>query len=89
MAVLILKIFKTVGVISTIPAGHVTFTVRNDGRVSHDFSVEGVEDFGRITPGSMHTFELDLSAGEYILSSPRELDQRLDMRETLHVENAE
>ena len=75
--------------VSTIPAGHVTFTVRNDGRVSHDFSVEGVEDFGRITPGSEHTFELNLSAGEYVLSSPRELDQRLDMRETLYVENAE
>ena len=74
---------------STIPMGHVTFTVRNDGRVSHDFSVEGVQDFGRITPGTMHTFELDLTEGEYVLSSPRELDQRLDMRETLRVGNTQ
>ncbi len=66
-----------------------TFTVRNDGRLSHDFSVEGVRDFGRITPGSIHTFELDLAEGEYVLYSPREVDQRLNMRETLRVENAE
>jgi hypothetical protein len=74
---------------SIIPEGHVTFLVRNDGRISHDFSVEGIRDFGRIVPGSAHTFELDLTEGEYVLSSPRELDQRLDMRETLRVEKAE
>ncbi len=74
--------------VSVIPAGHVTFMVRNDGRVSHDFAVEGIEDFGRIVPGSMHTFEIDLSKGEYVLLSPREIDQQLDMRETLRVESS-
>jgi len=73
----------------SIPKGHVTFTVRNDGRVSHDFSVEDVKDFGRITPGTIHTFELDLSEGEYVISSPREIDQLLDMRETLRVGNTQ
>ena len=75
--------------VSNIPIGHVTFIVRNDGRVSHDFSVEGIRDFGRIVPGTIHAFELNLTKGEYVLTSPRELDQQLDMRETLRVENAQ
>ena len=74
---------------SVVPTGNITFTVRNDGRVSHDFSVEGIKDFGRIVPGSIHTFEINLVEGEYVLTSPRELDQQLEMRETLRVENAQ
>jgi hypothetical protein len=73
---------------SVIPEGYVTFLVRNDGRMSHDFSVEGIQDFGRIVPGSVHTFELKVAEGEYVLFSPRELDQRLEMHETLRVEKA-
>ncbi len=73
---------------STVPEGRVVFTVRNDGRVSHDFSVEGLADFGRITPGSSHTFEVDFTEGEYTLYSPRELDRQLEMYETLYVESA-
>ena len=74
--------------VSTVPEGRVIFTVRNDGRVSHDFSVEGLADFGRITPRSSHTFELDFTEGEYTLYSPRELDRRLEMYETLYVESS-
>jgi hypothetical protein len=74
--------------VSTVPAGRVTFIVRNDGRVSHDFSVKNQADFGRITPGSSHTFELVFTEGDYVLYSPRELDQKLNMYETLHVENS-
>lgn len=72
---------------STISEGTVSFLVRNDGRISHDFSIEGLEDFGRIVPGKAQTFVVDLSAGEYRIFSPRDIDQRLDMSETLFVES--
>lgn len=74
---------------SIIPEGHVTFLVRNDGRVSHDFSIEGMEDFGRIVPGSSVSIEVDLLEGEYELFSPRDIDRSLDMRETLLVESTQ
>lgn len=74
---------------SIIPEGTVSFFVRNDGRLSHDFSIEGKEDFGRIVPGTPQTFVVDLPAGEYTIFSSRDVDQKLDMRETLTVESAE
>ena len=74
---------------SIVSEGTVSFFVRNDGRLSHDFSIEGKEDFGRIVPGESQTFVVDLSAGEYTVFSPRDVDQQLDMRETLLVESAE
>jgi hypothetical protein len=74
---------------SIISEGTVSFLVRNDGRVSHDFSIEGLQDFGRIVPGKAQTFVVDLSAGEYRIFSPRDIDQKLDMSETLFVESAE
>ena len=74
---------------SIVPEGIVSFLVRNDGRLSHDFSIEGKKDFGRIVPGESQTFVVDLSAGEYTVFSPRDVDQQLDMRETLLVESAE
>ncbi len=72
----------------TASAGTINFNVRNDGRMSHEFAVEGIEDFGRVVPGESKTFTLTLRAGEYELFSPRAVDQTLDMRETLTVENA-
>ncbi len=74
---------------SIIPEGTVSFLVRNDGRLSHDFSIEGKEDFGRIVPGESKTFVLDLSAGKYRIFSPRDIDQKLDMSENLFVEISE
>lgn len=74
---------------SIIPEGTVSFLVRNDGRLSHDFSIEGKDDFGRIVPGESKTFVVDLSAGEYEIFSPRDIDQKLDMSETLFVEISE
>jgi hypothetical protein len=74
---------------SIVSEGTVSFLVRNDGRLSHDFSIEGKEDFGRIVPGKTQTFVVDLPAGEYVVFSPRDVDQQLDMRETLIVESAE
>ena len=73
---------------STVSAGTIKFNVRNDGRMSHEFAVEGIEDFGRVVPGEMKTFTLNLREGEYELFSPREVDLPLDMRETLTVESA-
>lgn len=72
---------------SAIPAGNITFNVRNDGRMAHEFAIEGIQDFGRVNPGSMNAFTINLTAGEYELFSPRAVDQTLNMRETLAVEN--
>ena len=73
---------------SNISAGNITFNVRNDGRMSHEFAIEGVRDFGRVLPGEMKAFTVGLQAGDYELFSPRAVDLTLDMRETLTVENA-
>lgn len=72
---------------STISEGAVSFFVRNDGRVLHNFSIEGIQDFGRIVPGKPQTFIVNLSEGEYRIFSPRDIDQRLEMSETLFVES--
>ncbi len=73
--------------VSRIEAGQITFTVRNDGRMSHDFSIKGVRNFGRIVPGEIKEFTQHLKPGKYTLFSPRDIDQSLDMRETLTVES--
>ncbi len=71
---------------SSIPAGHVTFFVRNDGRLAHGFAIAGGEDFGRIKPGTSQTFSAPLSAGSYELFSSAPFDQTKSMSKTLVVE---
>lgn len=70
----------------TIPAGPVVFEVRNTGKFTHHFAVEGVKDFGKVIPGATEEFTLTLSADDYTLISPREVDTFHDMRETLLVD---
>lgn len=58
----------------TLPAGTVNFTVQNDGRFTHDFTIRGVKDFGKVTPGTTANFTTGLRAGEYEVFSGRRED---------------
>ena len=62
---------------SVITEGTVIFNVRNDGVMPHEFAVEGIKDFGRVSPKESKVFTLNLGEGEYELFSPRVVDQTL------------
>jgi len=70
----------------TFPAGTVNFTVQNDGRFTHDFSVRGVKDFGKVTPGTTANFSAGIRAGEYEVYSDRREDYDRGLVDTIVVE---
>lgn len=71
----------------SIQAGTVSFTVKNNGRFSHNFSVNGQKDFGKILPGQVITFDpLCLSVGDFVLSSNKKIDQERNMNEFITVQ---
>lgn len=68
-----LKDFKLEPSEVTARAGKVTFVLKNEGRYTHNFHVEGqgVDWTGpKFGPGRTHTVELALEAGEYRISCP-------------------
>jgi plastocyanin len=71
-----------------IPPGKVTFVLRNEGRYSHDFNVEGpgidttTQKFG---PGRTVRLEVSLQEGEYRISCPLSNHDERGMRGTLIV----
>ena len=68
-----------------IPAGAVTFTVTNHGRVSHNFGIEGVQEFGKVKPNETKTFTAVVASGEYHVHSSNSRDTQMGMRETLNI----
>jgi len=68
-----------------IPAGEITFVVNNNGNFSHDFSIRGVEDFGKVRPGETRIFSAELVAGEFEVFSGRGQDENRGMNEVIEV----
>ncbi|MBT3349618.1 hypothetical protein HN954_03455 [bacterium] len=71
----------------TLARGPVTFEVLNNGRFAHYFSIDGVKDFGKVLPGTSVEFTVNLAAGNYEITSPREIDMAHNMRENFVVED--
>lgn len=70
----------------TFPVGVVNFAVQNDGRFTHDFSIRGVADLGKVTPGTTETFTVQLGAGEYEVYSNRREDYERGVRDMITVQ---
>lgn len=69
----------------TIPAGTINFQVQNDGRFTHDFSVSGFGNLGKIAPSETRTFTIKLTPGEYEVFSDRRQDYERGIVETFTV----
>jgi uncharacterized cupredoxin-like copper-binding protein len=74
---------------TSIPAGHVTFNVTNDGTTTHALEVEGngiEEETEEIAAGDSATLEVDLEAGTYEVYCPvddhRGMGMELDLEVT-------
>jgi plastocyanin len=48
---------------STIPAGNVTFVMKNTGTVTHNFDIQGVMPGSFLDPGGTATMTVNLQAG--------------------------
>ena len=64
--------FKIALPATTLPAGEVTLTVKNDGKLDHDLAIRGGEATGPsktalIKPGAAATLKVSLAAGTYTL----------------------
>lgn len=68
-----------------IPSGTVVFTVINSGRFSHDFTIKGLKDFGKVAPRQTVSFTSKVPAGNYEIFSGRRDDTDNGMREGLTV----
>lgn len=56
-----------------VPAGTVTFDIKNDGSVTHEFEIQGNgvdKKTGAIDPGKSTTLTVDLTAGKYEVFCP-------------------
>lgn len=69
----------------TIPAGTVNFTVQNDGRFTHDFSLSSHGNLGKVMPSETRTFTVKMRAGEYEVFSKRRQDYERGVKETFIV----
>ncbi len=69
-----------------VPSGDVTFVVHNSGIFTHDFSLDGVTNFGKVKPGYTREFNINLAPGMYDIVSPREQDINNGMWHALVVE---
>lgn len=71
----------------TVPAGNIMFYVENNGKFSHEFAVVGKKNFGKVLPGEGAIFLAEnMDAGNYVLSSPKKVDQQNGMLEYIVVE---
>jgi len=58
---------------ASVPTGTVTFDVKNDGTVDHEFEIQGNgidQKTGSISPGKSATLKVDLKAGKYEVWCP-------------------
>ena len=58
-----------------LPEGNISFEVINVGQFSHDFAIEGVQNFGKVRPGEVRVFAAKLGAGDFAFISPRDEDK--------------
>lgn len=66
---------------STIPAGDVTFVMKNAGTVSHDFDIETVKIGPYVDPGQTATETVDLEAGRtytYVCDTPDDFAEGME-----------
>lgn len=72
----------------SIPAGHVTFNISNDGSETHAFEVEGngmEEETEELAPGGSDTLEVDLEPGTYEVYCPVDDHRGMGMEVELEV----
>lgn len=72
----------------SIPAGHVTFSISNDGGTTHGFEVEGngiEEEVEEISAGDSATLEVDLEPGTYEVYCPVDDHRGMGMELELEV----
>jgi uncharacterized cupredoxin-like copper-binding protein len=58
---------------ASVPSGAVTFNIKNDGTVDHEFEIQGNgidQKTGTITPGQSTTLKVNLTAGKYEVWCP-------------------
>ncbi len=58
---------------ASVPTGTVTFSIKNDGTVDHQFEIQGNgidKKIGNIAPGKTGTLTVDLTAGKYEVFCP-------------------
>ncbi|MCK5460463.1 hypothetical protein KAI58_00565 [Candidatus Gracilibacteria bacterium] len=65
-----------------MPTGKVVFTVVNNGKFTHGFVINGVQNYGKVLPGSIQEFTAYLNPGSFEIYSDRRDDYEKGMRET-------
>lgn len=68
-----------------IPSGTVNFEVINSGRFSHDFTLKGIKDFGKVAPRHTANFTAKLLPGDFELFSGRRDDYENGMKEIISI----
>jgi len=69
----------------TAKAGKVTFVVKNEGAVEHNFVIEGVGEIDKIAPGETKKLEVTLQPGTYKVVCNLPGHQEAGMEATLTV----
>lgn len=64
-----------------IPSGTVVFEVHNTGNFTHDFAIQGGQNFGKVRPNETRVFSAQLKNGKYALYSERGKDAENNMVE--------
>jgi hypothetical protein len=70
---------------ATVDAGTIEFLVFNNGQFTHHFGINGTS-LGKVVPGEWAVFTAPLESGEVLISSPRQIDMKNEMQETLYVQ---
>ncbi len=71
---------------ASIPNGTVTFEVMNTGKFSHDFRIKEIANFGgKVRPGEVQEFTVNLRNGDYVAYSERGKDGERGLRENFQV----
>lgn len=68
-----------------IPVGNISFAVQNNGKFSHNFSIGGVRDFGKVVPGETKIFNVTLRAGSFEAYSDKRDDYEKNVRQAFQV----
>ncbi len=74
------------GINEPLIEGKIRFEVTNTGRLTHNFGILGVQDFGKIVPGETREFSAVLDSGQFDFYSSKEVDMNRGMGETVVVQ---